>query len=263
MLKFNDFTEKNNIFLDTILPLDTVVRELLIPCIFLVGIFAYIYGVSYPLWPLGMIVAAFIIVSGIGIYVIRKGLMPGEVVYFVLLLIDAALVTAALYYSGGVESSIQGIYAITGVLGALALPFWGVIGLTATIIVFYLAEISLETMSAIPHINIFPEFFRQSQYPDSGYIRIDVLFNIMIMVALIAVAYIVADRLRKKKEYYEAMHFDLDKSAKLLVRRDLELNELNQQLDAKVMELEQMKIKLEDKIRKGEEEGCKFEGSAH
>ena len=42
----------NKEFLEVALPLDIVVRKLLIPILFIIAASAYIFGLSYPLFPL-------------------------------------------------------------------------------------------------------------------------------------------------------------------------------------------------------------------
>ena len=258
-MALTDWKTKNKEFLELVLPLDLVVRKLLVPILFLIGLVAFLYEIPFPLPAVTIILLIYILVSGTVFWIIRRGFLPGEIAYFILLVIDCFLVTAAIYYSGGIESFMPTVYAIIGILAGLTLPLWAIVGVITVSASLYAAELFLESAQMIPHITIFQEFFRQEQYHVSNYYRIIPLANIIVVIALVFVAHTMADILRKRKERLAALNFDLDKSSKLLVRRDLEANDINRQLDEKIHELEELKTGLEAKVkeRTGELEEAK------
>jgi hypothetical protein len=243
-----DQEEKNKEFLELVLPLDLVVRKALVPVLFLIGLVSFFYRIPYHMVPLTIILLTFILASEAGFWIMRRGLLPGESAYFMLLVFDCFLVAGAVYYTGGIESLVPTIYAVIGLLAGLTLPLWAILSLTVISVVLYISELWLEAARIIPHISIFPELIRQEQFFSSNYYRVVPLTNVAVAIALIFIAYNVAVFLRKRKDRLAAANSDLDKNLKLLTHRDQELIGLNQKLDGKVQELEQLKAGLEKNV---------------
>lgn len=235
------YLTKNREFLELIIPLDLVVRKLLIPFLFVVACASFYYGVGYPIAALSVLLLIFIIVSGGAFFIMERGWLPGDLTYFALLACDCLLVAVSIYYTGGLESFMPMIYGIIGVLAGLTLPLWGILGIITVAGTAYFIELALEVHRLIPHITVFREFIPPENYLSSAYIKIIPLANFALFVAVTFMAYSVAEILRKRKERLAELNTELDLSAKLLVRRDLDLTIVNQQLEEKLHELQKLK----------------------
>ncbi|MBI5699466.1 hypothetical protein HZC35_04045 [Candidatus Saganbacteria bacterium] len=227
---------RNREFLELALPLDTIVRKLLVPFLFIVASAAYFYGLPYPVGILTALLLVFVLVSGGIFYVIDRGLAPAEPAYFVLLTIDCVLTAVTTYFSGGVESFMPIIYGIIGVLAGFTLPLWAVSGVALTAGASYFSELMLERSHLIPHFIIFKEHIPFEAYAHSTYLLVMPLAYFSMFIAVTFIAYSVAEILRKRKASLLELNQQLDMSSKLLVRRDLELNDLNRSLDERVGE---------------------------
>jgi len=239
------YLAKNREFLELVIPLDLVVRKLLIPFLFVVACASFYYGVGYPIAVLSVLLLIFILVSGGAFYIMDRGWLPGDLTYFTLLACDCVLVAVSIYYTGGMESFMPMIYGIIGVLAGLTLPLWGILGIITVAGTAYFVELALEVYRIIPHFTVFKEFIPAENYLRSAYVRIIPLANFALSIAVTFMAFSVADILRKRKEKLAELNAELDLSAKLLVRRDLELNEVNQTLENKVKERTR---ELQDKV---------------
>jgi hypothetical protein len=235
------YITKNREFLELVLPLDVLVRKLLIPFLFLIGCASYYYGVGYPIAVLSVLLLIYIMISSGAFYIMERGLLPGDPTYFTLLAGDCVLVAVSIYYTGGMESFMPMVYGIIGVLAGLTLPLWGILGIITVAGTAYFIELALEAHRIIPHFTVFKEFIPAETYLGSAYVRIIPLANFAMFIAVTFMAYSVANILKKRKEKLAELNAELDLSAKLLVRRDLDLTLINQQLEEKIHELQKLK----------------------
>lgn len=242
------YLERNIEFLELANPLDLVVRKLLIPILFLFGAAGFFLGINYPLLPLAVILFLFLCASSGAFWLIKKGWFSYEVIYFILLLVDAVLLTFAVYFSGGIESPLFMIFGIIGVLAGLTLPRWGILGVIAVSISLYFTELALEIYQAIPHVIIFPEFIPASAYFHSYYLRIIPFAIAISFLAVTLISFFFAEILRKRKTALAKLHQEIDVNSQLLIARDQELTSLNKRLDEKIRELEEAKAGLEKNI---------------
>jgi Skp family chaperone for outer membrane proteins len=245
-LKKNDRTKK---FLELVLPLDLTVRKLLIPILFLIGWASVFYGVPYPLFPLGVILAIYFMISGSCFWLISHDRLPSEIAYCVLLASDCFLVALATYYTGGIESFVPLIYGIIGLLAGLTLPFWGVIVVAITAASTYIIELGIEANNFLPHIEIFKGFMPQGSFALYSYLIIIPLAHLVIFIAATSITYMVAEILRSRQDRLAALNLELQQNSELLVSREDELNSTNERLDEKLHELEELKTTLEEKVR--------------
>lgn len=244
-----DWKAKNKEFLELVLPLDIVARKLLIPLLFLIAVVSYFYSIPYPLLPLAVILGVYFLISEVAFWLIKREYFPAAPVYFLLLCADDFLVAAAAYYSGGAESFAPIIYIVIGVFAGLTLPLWGIFGIILTGGMCYFGELAIEAFGLLPHVNIFKEFIPPEAYLSSAYMRIIPLAYFTVSIAIALTAFTVAELLEKRNKHLYGLNLDLDKSSKLLVRRDLEVNDINRQLDEKIHELEALKAGLEAKVK--------------
>jgi hypothetical protein len=235
------YLAKNREFLELVLPLDVLVRKMLIPFLFLMGCASFYFGVGYPIAVLSVLLLIFIAVSSGAFFIMERGWLPGDLTYFALLACDCVLVAVSIYYTGGMESFMPMIYGIIGVLAGLTLPLWAILGIITVAGTAYFIELVLEVHRLIPHFTVFREFIPAETYLRSAYVRIIPLANFAMFIAVTFMAYSVANILKKRKEKLAELNAELDLSAKLLVRRDLDLTLLNQQLEEKLHQLEKPK----------------------
>lgn len=245
----NKYYARNQEFLELIVPLDVMVRKLLVPFLFLMACAAYFYELSYPLLPIGVILIAFMIISEGAFLLIRRGKWPAVNIYFCLLVMDCILTSAAMYYSGGIESFIYVVFGIIGVLAGLTLPLWGVMGVIFMGGIGYSTVLLLESNRILPHFSIFKELAPVGLHLRSDYLIIIPLANFVAFVAVSFMIYSVANILHLRKQRMGELNLELDKSSKLLVRRDLDLNTANQELDRNLTELTDLKSSLEQKVK--------------
>ncbi len=253
-MKNGKYIEVNKGFLAIVLHMDLLIRKSLIPVLFFVGVISYFYGIAYPLFQLGILFLIYFFASEIGFWTIKKGNASAENAYFFILFVDCILLSAGIYYSGGIESFLPAVFCVIGVLAGLTLPLPGLLGIIFTALICYFTEIALETFRLIPHVSVFKEFFSQEQYIRSAYLRIVPLMDSVIFIVLTTISYSVSNLLRNREKHLAALNDDLNKSAELLVRRDTELISLNRELDKNVRELEELKANLEKKVKERTQE---------
>jgi len=248
-LQKGKYFERNKEAYELIERLDTIVRKFVIPLFLLVAFTAIHWKIPYPILPIGIVVAFYIISIALGNFIIKNGFLPFEKAYFSVLFLNCIFIAFETYFTGGIESFIPIFYIIIGVLAGLTLPLWGIVSITLTAGICYISELLLEIYNIVPHISLFKEFMPQASYKSSIYMRITPVAYYIITITIISLAFHVSNNLRKRQEYLSNFNKDLDKSSKLLVRRDLEINSLNQELDNKIHELEALKTGLEERVK--------------
>ncbi|KAF0135079.1 MAG: hypothetical protein FD145_217 [Candidatus Saganbacteria bacterium] len=242
------YLDKNLEFIDLVLPLDRIARKLLVPVLFLIATSSFFYKLHYPIFPLTVILVLYLIISALAFWIIKKGVVRADLMYFSLLVVNCILLGFAIYFSGGIESFALPLFAVIGVLAGLTLPLWAIVGVIIIPGTIYIIELAAEYLGIIPHVEIFKEFIQPSEYATSMYMRIMPISNFVVAVAIIFIAYTVAENLRRKKENLAETSRALEIKSKLLVDRDQELIKLNQQLNIKIGEQEVLKKDLEMKV---------------
>jgi hypothetical protein len=242
------YYKKNYEFLELANPLDTAVRKILIPFLFLIALIAYLFSLNYPLMAIFMILLIYVLISGAAFWIIGEGLIAADLVYFILLAIDCVLLAFTLYFTGGIESFVYVLFGIIGLMAGLTLPLWGMAGIISLAIISYFSELALEFFEVIPHISIFKGFISPVHYDQFLYVIIIPLSNMAAFLISAVMAYTIAGILRKREEKLALANQQLDDNARLLSQRSEEVNKINQILDLKVKELEELKNSLEQKV---------------
>ncbi|MFC1637543.1 hypothetical protein ACFL1W_00835 [Candidatus Margulisiibacteriota bacterium] len=235
------YFEENQVFLDLVRPLDLLLRKFLIPTLFLIVIVCAFLGLSYPIMPLVILVLFYLLVSELMLRLIGHGLVHHDPGYSANLVIDILLVAFATHYSGGIESFVPIIYIVIGVLAGLTLPLWSVLLVAVTSGFAYYSVLALEAFGLLPHFNIFTEFVTCGNFMGSAYIIVTPLMYYLVYLAIVAMSYNVAARLRRQRERQAKLNLELNQGRELLTKRE-------EQLDHKVKELEAFKAKLEENV---------------
>ena len=225
--------------------MDTVARRGLIPALFVLALIARVGGVPYPVIPLTSVLLVFTAAGVLVTGIIERGWGPARNLYFGLLCFNCLIAGAAIYYTGGIESFMPQVLTIVVVLAGLTFPFWQTAAIVAACCLSYAAELWLEANLIIPHVTIFPGFIAPAGYAGSVYFRVIPLANMLILASTAALAYMAARVLATREEKLGMLNRRLEVNAKLLVKRGEEKAVLNEQLNKKMSELEELKGKLE------------------
>ncbi|MFH2034674.1 MAG: ATP-binding protein [Candidatus Margulisiibacteriota bacterium] len=243
-MKTGKFLQRNKEFLDLLLPLDLYVRKLLIPLLFVIGLASFLYGIQYPMLKLALVAVVYFFASELCFWIIKNGLLPAVWTYFILLLFDCLVLSVCTYLTGGaIESFLPILFIVIGVLAGLTLEIY----MIASLVVFtgccYFFLVSMEIYGLMQ----FPVNFgllSQESLRYSAYPRITPLAYFTVFVAITFMSYRLSNMLKARGEYFSRLYKDLDRSSKLLVRRDHENMMLNQELDDQLKQLENSNTEL-------------------
>ncbi len=193
------------------------------------------------------------------------------VISYAQVIIELAVSTIITHYAGGIESVTLIFYFLPVVSSAL---LFGLAGAVATSIVAGLCLnilVFLEFNGVIPHINRFGvesiEFANLSLTLAKS-LTLAIFYFVIGVISGYGAQLIIrreqmykenSEQLEKESRYRKNEWEQLDKTTKLLVKRDLELTAINKELDKKIKDLERSEMAMLKAFADLKEERKKFE----
>lgn len=216
---------------------DRVTRYWLVPALLATLLIARAVGLIYPVRPCLLLLLTFFLYHSVLTRALkrRSRVVPDTLIYFVVLLLNAVVLTAAIHFTGGVESVLVPMTAVLAIFSALFLTFVQCLVVSVLGAAGYALVLGLEYAGALPHHHIFVSL-APTLHTDGAYVLMMCLGVSSVLVTLgLTAGYLGALR-RHHSEELARMHLRLQEW-----NRDLELHveEKTQSLRAMHEQLQQ------------------------
>lgn len=197
-----------------------VTRYWLSPSFLLTLLLARLLGVNVPLGPNLFLLLAFILYNGVLVRLLqrRSRRLPDTLIYFTSLLLNTAILAAAIHFTGGIESILVPLTAVITLFSALFLTFSLCLLLSLAAAASYVTVLALEYAGFLPHYHAFPAL-PTTLYTDTAYVVMMGLGVVSVQITMGLIAGYLASRRRRHSEELNRMHLRLKEW-----NRDLELH---------------------------------------
>ncbi|MBI4227381.1 MAG: HD-GYP domain-containing protein [Candidatus Omnitrophica bacterium] len=198
---------------------DQVTRYWLAPSFLVTLILARFLGLACPLVPSLALLFAFVLYNGVLVRLLKRRIrwLPDTLVYCTSLLLNTAILAAAIHYTGGIESILVPLTAVIAIFSALFLTFAQCLFISLIAAASYVAVLALEYRGTLPHYHIFPAL-PPTLHMDGPYVVMVGLGVVSVLVTLGLMAGYLATGRRRHSEQMNRMHLRLEEW-----NRDLEL----------------------------------------
>ncbi|OGX39780.1 MAG: hypothetical protein A3C53_05440 [Omnitrophica WOR_2 bacterium RIFCSPHIGHO2_02_FULL_68_15] len=216
---------------------DRVTRYWLVPILLVTLLLARWLGLAYPLLPCLLLLAGFLGYNSVLVRALkhRSRLIPDTIIYFVTMLLNGLVLSAAIHYTGGIESLLVPMTAVLVIFSALFLTFIQCLCVSLVAALGYGLTLILEGMGLLRHYHVFPSL-PAALHTDAIYVLMMSLGVVAVLLVLGLVAGYLAAQRRHHSEQLARMQLRLEEW-----NRDLELrvDEKTQSLRAMHEQLQQ------------------------
>ncbi|MBI4313392.1 MAG: HD domain-containing protein [Candidatus Omnitrophica bacterium] len=198
---------------------DRVTRYGLIPVIYISLLLAGKIGLHYPVRECTALLLLFFLYNHFFILFLKKRSrhVLDTTVYFIILILDTVVFSAAIHFTGGIESTLVPLSAVIVMFGALFLTFFQCILVSISAVLGYVLVLGLEFSGAIPHHHIF-HVLDSRLYMNGAYLLLNGFGVSSVVLTLGVIAGYLATLRRRHSEQLAKLRMRLEEW-----NRDLEL----------------------------------------